>query len=229
MNMMNSVVILSGILAFVYARSAKTQCKTMEYYDRETETCKSCRIDCPPNLIIVKPCGWYSDTTCGNLPLDFTFNLNTEGTVDNGNGGVSQPTSLVHTEIEETFDGNRWFTIAMVLSGVICVMCLCISAYAIVACICKDMKKNKEIIYNPVYIQRDTDEEPRYVEIFRPASRNKKSRVMNNGRISTFQSTSALPLLQPQNSENIYINCMEYLPIGSLQTNSSDYVYLESN
>lgn len=216
--------IFAIVLTIFACAHARPSCSFNQYYSTTDAQCKDC-MACPINNIILEPCGKNTDTKCGPWK-DWSFSfkqkskaeqMSTESKVDESNKST------------ESFDSHHWFTIAMVLLGILCFLCVCIAGYIIVACFVWK-RKDKEIIYNPVYVERPQPEEPRYVEMVTSSRDRLKQHVpsrIGTGSWSTFQSTSALPLLQSQNSENIYVNCMDYPMAKSKDTH--DYVYLESN
>lgn len=247
MKLPTSIVVMHMLFACAYCRNTLSPCGLNQFYNVENEKCTDCT-ECPSDTIVLTTCGWFSDIKCqplAGLKFDYIVPQNSAKWTSKGDkkSTLSRNTSVMSKENDEQehFNSHQWFTIAMILLGILCFLSVCLAAYIVIACfVCRNKNKDKEIIYNPVFIPRQPDEEPRYVDVFAPSSRDRLKQHqhrslttrMNNGTVSTFQSTSALPLLQSQNSENIYVNCLDYFPNDFSENKSkdtNDYVYLESN
>lgn len=135
--------IFAIVLTLFACACARPSCSFNQYYSVNEAQCNKCTA-CPINNIILEPCGKYTDTQCGRWK-DWTFNFKQKSKTEQ----KSTESKVEETnKSTESFDSHHWFTIAMVLLGILCFLCVCIAGYVIVACFVWK-RKDKEIIYNP--------------------------------------------------------------------------------
>lgn len=167
-------------------------CPPKNYFDFSSNKCKECT-KCGSNQIIRKPCELLSDARCGPF---FEFdkfhqakNNNLLPAYGNGskNGPFSGGSAKIHVEhidnsefATDRTDGNvdpsapvevnkdeKWYTLAMVLLGVLCVVSLFVVLYIVMVCfVCKKRTEEKQVIYDPEFTTPlTTPQVPRYVEM----------------------------------------------------------------
>ncbi|KAK3101779.1 hypothetical protein FSP39_006281 [Pinctada imbricata] len=133
-------------------------CKSNEYYSIGLQRCLTCSV-CPgKNLIIRKPCEKYSDTQCGPF---IEFDKFHQSPIVNvlSSANVTRGKVLLTARIESTRSTNvpvevikdgRWYTLAMALVGVLCVVSFFVLLYIVLYCfVCKKRRNEKQLIYDP--------------------------------------------------------------------------------
>ncbi|KAK3611618.1 hypothetical protein CHS0354_018312 [Potamilus streckersoni] len=130
-------------------------CSEGEFYDTDAMVCTMCS-ECPENLIVLRVCSDRLNTFCGPFP-NFKF----KSSMDSGTYTVLKsdreeeeeemtPKTTKASQMEHLQSGT-WYTISLVLLGILSVLFLFLTFFVVVTCyICKHRRQDKEYSYNSV-------------------------------------------------------------------------------
>lgn len=145
MELQISITVVILLIARAYARPS---CSVGQYYDLSKEQCNFCTLKCPANTVVLLPCQKNSDTKCG-LIEDIQwpgFKFDHIGHVQVEETTTSTPTP----ETDNESDSHHWFTISMLLLGILGFLGAVIVVYVFASYILWRKKGKKErIVFNP--------------------------------------------------------------------------------
>lgn len=150
--------VVFAVLQSTPASSNPYLCLQGEFYSFDKMECVPCS-DCPANQVHLRACSKDRDTLCGPLgkfqfrqpvfkqPVTADVDVNPETDVTQLLPVPKQTTVVVADDISD----SRWFTITMVLVGLLVFMCVLGVVLLFITCyVCKKNKK-REIICDPVF------------------------------------------------------------------------------
>lgn len=151
------VFLLSVMCNLVYCNSIapsndKTPCRKGQYYNQHLERCRACR-RCPKNQVVINPCEMFKDIHCGPLTdLWKGFNLKPIGATQKKSNPVTTvakvddaPSDSGTVTVGMFQISEEWYTISMVLLGILCVVSIALTVYIILVCfVCKKKKRSVE-------------------------------------------------------------------------------------
>ena len=130
-------------------------CAQGQFYNTDQMLCVPCS-PCPANKFILRSCWGVRDTKCGTFGGKFQFR---QPSKQISGSAVVKPKSEVTNQlpvpnkttmmIADTTSGDRWFTITMVLVGILVFMSVLGVVLAIVSCYVCKKNKQREIICDP--------------------------------------------------------------------------------
>ena len=131
-------------------------CAQGEFFNRDLMDCIKCS-DCPTNQVPLRACWRDQDTICGTLGK-FQFRQPSSRRQPVISSVVRQPeTDVTHllpvphqttVEVAEDVSGDRWFTITMVLVGILVFMCILGVVLLFITCyVCK--KTKRDVVCDP--------------------------------------------------------------------------------
>lgn len=137
------LVLLSIVVCSVNARHG---CENGQYYSTRADACLPCS-GCHDNEIIKRPCHRDQDTVCGVLKKFHFFHHHKQSNEEKTD--IVAKTTVYPTASSEIFDDDeKWFTITMVLVGILVLTCVAGVIIVLVTCVvCK--RKEREIICEP--------------------------------------------------------------------------------
>ena len=159
LDMMQSTVVFAVMLLVVVGASSASispySCVQGQYFNRDKMACVPCSA-CPANQVPLRSCWKDRDTKCGTFgKFEFRQPISQQTVV--ANVDVKPKSDVTHqlpvpqkttVMVADNTSGDRWFTITMVLVGILVFMCLLSVVLLFVSCyVCK--KNKREIICDP--------------------------------------------------------------------------------
>lgn len=152
MDYKNLIVFLTFLASCYSIRPELTpSCYQGYYFNREALECTPCST-CGENQVVRRNCFDDQDTLCGAFPeLNFLRPQSSQVSTDEFRQKFDQTVAAVTTSTEILAEReDKWFTITMVLVGILVLTCAAGVIFVLVACIvCR--RKDREIIYEPTY------------------------------------------------------------------------------
>ena len=148
------LAVIAAAVQMLSASSVPYLCVQGEFYNVDLMDCVECS-ECPANQVPLRACWKTQDTLCGTLgefefrqpqrkPIISSDDLQPETDVTNQHPVLHQTT----VEVVEEVSGDRWFTITMVLVGILVVMCILgVVLLFITYYVCK--KTKRDIVCDP--------------------------------------------------------------------------------
>ena len=150
------LTVIFTAMQMLSASSVPYLCVQGEFYNSDVMDCVKCS-DCPANQVPLRACWKNQDTLCGTLgkfqfrqppfrqqPVRSSENVRTDTDITNLLPVPHQTT----VEVAEDVSGDRWFTITMVLVGILVFMCILGVVLLFITCyVCK--KTKRDVVCDP--------------------------------------------------------------------------------
>ena len=154
--MMLFLAVIFAAIQMLSASSVPYLCVQGEFYNSDLMDCVKCS-DCPANQVPLRACWKNQDTFCGTLGK-FQFRQPPSQRQPVISSDDIQPeTDVIHllpvphqttVEVAEDVSGDRWFTITMVLVGILVFMCVLGVVLLFITCyVCK--KTKRDVVCDP--------------------------------------------------------------------------------
>ena len=157
MEVMLLLAVIAAAVQMLSASSVPYLCVQGEFYNIDLMDCVKCS-DCPANQVPLRACWKTQDTLCGALgSFEFRQPLHHKRQPITSYQNIQPETDVTHqhpvphqttVEVAEDVSGDRWFTITMVLVGILVVMCILGVVLLFITCyVCK--KTKRDIVRDP--------------------------------------------------------------------------------
>ena len=150
MEAMLFLAITYAVIQMLSASSVPYLCVQGEFYNLDLMDCVKCS-DCPANQVPLRACWKYQDSVCGTLgKFEFRQPTSQQQPIISSDD-LQSKTDVTHqlpvphqttVEVAEGVSGDRWFTITMVLVGILVFMCILGVILLFITCyVCKKTKR----------------------------------------------------------------------------------------